>query len=319
MKRSDNCHIHNEKNVDHKHIHQHETHTLTSSKILYVVLLNLLITGSEFVGGLISRSLALLSDSMHNLSDVSSIIISYFAHKISKKSADERNTFGYKRAKILAAFINSTVLMIIVAFLTKEAIERLINPQIINAKIVLIIGGIGLFSNVLSMLFLKPHSSKDINIKSSYLHMLSDSLSSVAVIIGSVMVHYFKIYRIDPILTIGIAFYIGKESVEMFLKTLRILMQSSPEDINIDEVVEEIRKIPEVENVHHVHIWNLDDNIVFFEAHVNLKTDMNISTTMVVQKGIEKILIDFGINHVTLQFEHNGCPDCNVISHRANH
>lgn len=300
---------------EHEHGHLHE---MSGIKLLYVVILNLVITLSEFIGGLISGSLALLSDSLHNLSDVSSVIISYVAHKVSQRSANERNTFGYNRARIMAAFINSTMLLIIVAFLFKEAVERLVSPQSIDVKIVILIGTIGLVANLLSMFFLREHSKGDMNVKSAYLHMLSDSLSSVAVILGAVVIYYFKINWLDAILTMAIALYIAKESLEIFLRSVDILMQSAPKNVDIDELVSRVKELSDVENIHHVHLWNLDDKTIFLEAHVNLKEDISVSKSMVIQKDIEKVLSEFGINHVTLQFEYNGCPNCNVISHGIN-
>lgn len=300
---------------EHEHGHLHE---MSGIKLLYVVILNLVITLSEFIGGLISGSLALLSDSLHNLSDVSSVIISYVAHKVSQRSANERNTFGYNRARIMAAFINSTMLLIIVAFLFKEAVERLVSPQSIDVKIVILIGTIGLVANLLSMFFLREHSKGDMNVKSAYLHMLSDSLSSVAVILGAVVIYYFRINWLDAILTMAIALYIAKESLEIFLRSVDILMQSAPKNVDIDELVSRVKELSDVENIHHVHLWNLDDKTIFLEAHVNLKEDISVSKSMVIQKDIEKVLSEFGINHVTLQFEYNGCPNCNVISHGIN-
>lgn len=300
---------------EHEHGHLHE---MSGIKLLYVVILNLVITLSEFIGGLISGSLALLSDSLHNLSDVSSVIISYVAHKVSQRSANERNTFGYNRARIMAAFINSTMLLIIVAFLFKEAVERLVSPQSIDVKIVILIGTIGLVANLLSMFFLREHSKGDMNVKSAYLHMLSDSLSSVAVILGAMVIYYFRINWLDAILTMAIALYIAKESLEIFLRSVDILMQSAPKNVDIDELVSRVKELSDVENIHHVHLWNLDDKTIFLEAHVNLKEDISVSKSMVIQKDIEKVLSEFGINHVTLQFEYNGCPNCNVISHGIN-
>lgn len=302
----------------HGHSHEHDIKGVSGARLLYVVFLNLLITVSEFIGGLISGSLALLSDSLHNLSDVSSIIISYVAHKVSQRSANERNTFGYNRARIMAAFINSTMLLIIVAFLFKEAVERLVSPQSIDVKIVILIGTIGLVANLLSMFFLREHSKGDMNVKSAYLHMLSDSLSSVAVILGAVVIYYFRINWLDAILTMAIALYIAKESLEIFLRSVDILMQSAPKNVDIDELVSRVKELSNVENIHHVHLWNLDDKTIFLEAHVNLKEDISVSKSMVIQKDIEKVLSEFGINHVTLQFEYNGCPNCNVISHGIN-
>ncbi len=310
-------HSHNENSNNHTHGHFNDVENLSGKKLFYVVSLNFGITVAEFIGGLLAGSLALVSDSLHNFGDALSIILTYFAHKISLRDANKGKTFGYGRAKIIAAFINSATLIVITVLLIKEAILRLIKPEFVHSETVIIVGTIGLIANILSMIFLKRHSEKDINIKSAYLHMLGDAFSSVTVVLGAVLIKYLNIPLIDPILTIFIALYISKETFEVFVKSLNVLMQSTPHNIDIDEIIKKLENISEIENVHHVHIWSLDDKTNFFEGHINLKEDVTISQCMVIYQKIEQELSKLRIHHSTIQFEYKGCPECGVISQKS--
>lgn len=279
------------------------------------MLLNFIITAAEVIGGLYSGSLSLISDALHNLSDALSIVVSYFAIKISQKSNDEKKTFGYKRATILAAVINSTVLIIISILLFKEAYFKFITPEKINGLIVIWVALIGLLANALGAYLLHKGSEEDINMKSAYLHLLSDALSSIGVVVGGIVIYYFNIYWIDPLLTVIIGLYVLKESFEILKKAVNILMQGTPENIDINEIAEELEEIEAINNIHHVHIWGLNENTIFFEAHVNLKDDILVSDTPKVYEDIEHELKEhFGITHITIQFEFNGCKNVGIIN-----
>ena len=293
----------------HNHTHAHDVSNVKGINLLITMLLNLAITVAEVIGGIYSGSLSLLSDALHNLSDMLSIVVSYFAIKISQKSNDEKRTFGYKRSTIIAAVVNSTVLIVISLFLFKEAYFKFITPEKINGVIVIWVALIGLIANALGAYLLNKGSHDDINMKSTYLHLISDALSSVGVVIGGIIIYYFNIYWVDPILTIIIGIYVLKESYEILKQAINILMQGVPENININELVHEIQEIEGVKNVHHVHVWGLNDNNIFFEAHVNLNQDILVSETVKTYENIEHELKEhFGIKHITIQFEYD-CHD----------
>lgn len=298
------------------HDNIHDPVKLKGKRLIYVILLNFAIAGAELVGGLISGSLALVSDSLHNLSDAMSIVVTYFAHKISLKGASERKTFGYKRSTILAALFNSVTLLFIGILLVKEAIERLLSPQPIDSVTVLWVATVGLIANLLSMYLLERWSGKDLNIKSAYLHMFTDALSSIAVILGALAMFYFGLHWLDSFITIAIAIYVVKESFKILNRSINILMQAVPETLSIAELVRSIESFEEVKDVHHVHLWSLDDKTVFFEGHVNLKVDLPVSKAMEVYKKIEERLHGLGVSHVTVQAEYNGCPECGVIKEK---
>jgi cobalt-zinc-cadmium efflux system protein len=172
---------------------------------------------------------------------------------------------------------------------------------------------IGLFANLVATIILHRDSRKNINVRAAYLHLIADTLSSVAVIIGAVLIYRFRIYWVDPVITIVIGIYIIRETWRIFRQTVDILMQSTPANINLKDIVAEIEKIPRIANVHHVHAWNLDDRSVNFECHVELDDDYRTSESEEVHKQIEILLEEqFDISHITIQFEHKWCHDRDV-------
>ena len=255
----------------HKHNHRH---TVEGKKLLITVFLNLAITLAEFIGGIFSNSLALISDAFHNLSDTVAILITYITERISKKASDEKHTFGYKRIQILAALFNAVTLIAISVFLIFEAWERFNNPQPIKSVLMMTVAIIGLLANLLSVLLLKSHQKENINIKSAYLHLIGDTLSSVAVIIGGVLIYLYEMYWIDPLITVLISIYIIKETYVILYDTYKILMQQTPSDIKLEDIIASVTGLKEVSRVHHIHIWNLTDREVHFEGHIDMCEDL---------------------------------------------
>ncbi len=288
-----------------------------SERNLFITIgLNLFITVIQVVGGIISGSLSLISDAMHNLSDAAAIIITYISLRLSKKPKTTKYTFGLKRAEILAAVINSSTLIIISFFLIKEAIDRLNEPTQIAGSLMLIVAIVGFIPNVIGASLLKKGSEKNNNIRAAYFHLVSDAISSVAIIIGAIFIITYKVYWIDPILTILIAFYILVETYKILKESVDILMMSNTEKINLDEIKLFVEKIPGVKNIHHIHLWKLNDNDTHFEAHIEVE-DMKVSRTTEIQKIISKELHNrYEINHTTLQFECEVCGEFNVLEQR---
>jgi cobalt-zinc-cadmium efflux system protein len=222
------------------------------------------------IGGLLSGSLSLLSDALHNFSDAFSLIASLLALKLTKKESTEKRTFGYQRAEVLVALFNSSVLLVVSFFLFKEAVVRLIRPAEINGLLMVSVALFGLFANTFSVLILRKDAHESLNIKSAYLHLFSDMLSSVAVTIGGLCIHFFKIYWIDPLLTILIGLYVFREGYQIILRTVNILMHKVPKDIDITVIQQDIEKIEGVKNIHHVHLWSITEEDVYFEAHIDV-------------------------------------------------
>ncbi len=294
---------------------RHSHHRLINTrKIIFVILLNFFITLAEIFGGLLSNSLALISDALHNFSDGIAILISYFALRIGQRQRTIQKTFGYRRAEILAALFNSSVLIIVIFFLLKEAIARLFTLHSIDSDLMVIVAMIGLVANLVGVFLLKRDAEKNLNIKSAYLHLFADSLSSVAVVIGGILIKIFNIYIVDPILTMAIAIYILRESYFIVRDTVNILMQSTPDGIDIMEIKCAVESIPEVHNLHHVHIWQMTDRDIHFEGHIDVCEDFRTSEVAVIIEKIEKLLVEkFGISHTTIQVEFGTCPDKDIV------
>lgn len=308
----DHKHEHEHEHNHSEHAHSHDISNLSGRKIFWVTVLNATITIAEVIGGILSGSLALLSDAVHNLSDTLAIALSYFANRIAQRPRDMKLTFGYKRAEILSAFVNSAVLLSISITLIFEAIKRFQNPETINGTLMMAVAFIGLVANFISVFLLEKDSHENLNIKSSYLHLISDTVSSVGVLLGGIAIHFWNILWIDPIITLLISIYIIRETWHVIKKTVSILMQSSP-DLDYNAIKTEVEKIEGVLNIHHVHAWMIDEKTIFFEAHIDLN-DQLLSSVEVIYREVTHLLTEhFGINHVTLQAEVNCCSDKNII------
>lgn len=291
-------------NHSHKHTHSHSD--LKGRKLLFTILLNIIITIAQVIGGIISGSLSLLSDALHNFSDVISLIISYIAEVFSKKEASLQKTFGYKRAEIIAAFINSSTLLIVAFYLIYEAIIRFFNPQEIESNLVIWLALLAIFANGFSVLLLKKDADKNMNMRSAYLHLFTDMAASVAVLIGGLLMKYFAWFWADSVLTIVIAIYLLYMGYDLLKQSFKVLMLFTPENINIEKISTAIQYYPEVKNVHHIHIWLLNENEIHMEAHIDFHKNITLSEFDKIFIKIEKTLHnDFGINHLNLQPEYN--------------
>lgn len=295
----------------HSHRHEHHSHHhgtgQTVGRLWISIVLNLTITLAEFIGGILSNSLALLSDALHNLSDTASLGISLFARKVSRKEANRDKTFGYKRAEVIGAFINLVTLVLIALFLIKEGIERFYDPQPIDGMVMLIVAVVGLLGNFITAILLYRDSKHSLNIRSAFLHILSDGISSVAVILGGYLIIEYELYIVDTILTLSISAYILWHSYYMLRETTEILMESTPPDIDIEEIVRAMQAVPRVTNVHHLHVWQLDEKNTLLESHVVIDED-HLGHMEQIKSELKKLLSSrFGIYHSTLEFEFQPC------------
>ena len=287
--------------------HNHDTKQVSQPKLIFTIVLNLIITAAQIVGGIISGSLALISDAIHNLSDSVSVILAWVAQFLSRKPSTLKSTFGYKRAEILAAFINSVVLISISVYLIFEAVERLLHPQPVDALWMFWLGLLGLVANGLSVFVLEGEKNKNINIKAAYLHLLGDALTSLAVIVGAALIWMFQVVWVDAVVTVIIGIYLLANSFRILKESVTILMQMTPAEIDITEIETRLIQIEGLQNVHHIHVWNLTDKLLHFEGHLNLEHDLPVSETTVICDKVRKLLHDeFDIEHVTIQFEFGG-------------
>jgi cobalt-zinc-cadmium efflux system protein len=291
-------------NHSHNHTHTHNHKDLKGRNLFISILLNILITASQVVGGIVSGSLALLSDALHNFSDVLSLIVSYAANKLSKKEASIHRTFGYKRAEILAAFINASTLIIVAVLLIIEAIKRFQNPQEIESNLVIWLSLLGIIANGLSVLLLKKDAEANMNMRSAYLHLLTDMMASVAVLIGGLLMKFYQVYWVDSVLTFAIALYLIWMGFDLLKTSTKVLMLFTPDTIPIKQIVEEINKFESIKNVHHVHVWQLNEEEIHLEAHIDFNEDITLSQFDIILHEIEGLVFQkYDINHVNIQPE----------------
>ncbi len=289
-------------NHHHHHDHGHR-HAGTSSgvRLLLSIALNVLITVAQVIGGIVSGSVALISDALHNFSDVIALVISYIANKLAKREQTLSKTFGYKRAEILAAFVNSATLLAIAVFLGKEAIERFIDPVAVKSNIVIWLAAFSILMNGLSVLLVKPDAEHNMNMKSAYLHLFTDMLTSVAVLVGGIVMKYWGWYWVDSVITIGIALYLIKSSWGLLVGSVKILLMFSPEELMIQDIAKDLTTIKGVACIHHVHVWQLNDESIFFEARALFSEDISITQFEEKINDMEEILAGYGIYHSTIQ------------------
>ncbi|RDI07985.1 cation diffusion facilitator family transporter [Flavobacterium sp. AG291] len=286
----------------HSHPHKHK---VEGKNLLFSIFLNILITTAQVVGGIISGSLALLSDALHNFSDVLSLVISYVAHKLSHRQATLKQTFGLKRAELIAAFVNALTLIVVAIILIYEATLRFFNPVTIAPSLVIWMSLLGIVANGLSVLLLKKDADHNLNMKSAYLHLLTDMLASVAVLVGGILMKYFHIYWVDNIMTLVIAVYLVVVGFDLLKKATFMLMLFTPEEIDIEEIIDEVHKISGCAHLHHIHVWHLNDDELHLEAHLDCSEDITLSQFNTLSHQIELVLYNkFGINHVNIQPEY---------------
>ena len=295
------------------HDHSHSSTQVSGRNMAIAIILNIIITIGQVIGGLISGSVALLSDALHNFSDVVSLILSYITNRLAKRKSTEQQTYGFKRAEIISAFVNSATLIAIAIYLIVEAVERFINPQEVDYNIVIYFAIGSIIINLISVIILHRDSKDNMNIKSAYLHLLTDVLTSVAVMIGGLLMKYFGIYRIDSILSALIAIYLIFSSYKLTFESIKILMQFTPKNLDVKDLCNSICKLDEVVNTHHVHLWQLNDNDIFFEAHIDLHNDIRITEFQEILIKIEKIMDDNHIHHFNIQPEFNRDDNKNII------
>lgn len=285
------------KETDHHH------HKVSGKNLGLAVLLNVGITLAQATGGIISGSMALLSDAAHNFSDVLSLIISYIANRLAKRKATEKQTFGFRRSEILAAFINSATLIIISVIILIEAIQRLVNPIPISANLVIYLAIAGILVNGISVLFIRNDSQENLNMKSVYLHLFGDMLTSAAVLLGGIAMKYLQWFWTDSVFSMAIAFYLLYMSWGIVRSSLRIIMQFTPEEIEIQKLVNEIEKIQGVKNIHHIHVWQINEHDLMFEAHIDISEDLQVSGFEKILDHIKTVLGHYNIYHSTIQPE----------------
>lgn len=290
----------------HGHDHAHLDPASGDRRVAIAIWANGLLTVAQVAGGLLAGSLALIADALHNFSDMAALLIAFAARKIARRPADARMTFGYSRIETVAALINYTTLIIVGLYLIYEGAMRLIDPPEVQGWTVVILAAVALAIDALTAALTFSMQKGSQNIRALFLHNLADALSSVAVILGGALIILYDMRWVDPAITIGIALYILHLALTEFAGPVRTLMLGIPPGIDPQAVVAALRSVEAVLDVHHVHLWQMDENTPALDAHVVLKPG-GWERVEAVKAGMKAILSgQFGIAHSTLEFETDG-------------
>ena len=300
---------------NHSHAHSHaDDHGHGWGRMGWVILFNLAITVAEYIGGVLSGSLALLSDASHNLSDVLSLAFSYFGEAVSKKKATKTHSFGLKRAEVVVAVVNAVSLCSLGMVIIVEAVRRFYDQREIALGVMLPVAVVGLAGNLLSVLVLRRSKDKNINMRSAYLHLFYDALSSVFVIIASLAIAWTHWVAFDLIASLVIACLMIWSGVGVLRDALHIFMQGVPKEVDFDEVLRSIASVEGVESIHDLHIWGIDSEEVFLSCHACISEDKHSSELNGLVQKLNHILEErFRITHSAIQFEHVGMCENKVV------
>lgn len=281
---------------------------VSRSRLLWTIVFNAIITTTEFIGGIFTGYLALIADAVHNLSDVAALALAWLGVKGSELPASKTSTYGYKRVEVMTAFISAAALVLIAFFIFQEAYKRFVSPQPISNPVIFIsVALVGLAGNILSIWMLHSEKSKSLNMKTAFLHMAYDALSSVAVVIGGIIILMTNWYMLDVILSTLIGIMIIYSSYLVIKEAVLIFLEAVPEGIKFDEVLRAISAMPRVKDVHDLHIWSLSSNEIALSCHVSVnKEDYSHGPALIVH--INSMLNErFKIGHGTIQLEIDDC------------
>jgi cobalt-zinc-cadmium efflux system protein len=296
--------------------HHHTPEEVNDGVLLWTVLINLGLSVFEFAAGIFAGSVALMADALHNTNDAAALGIAYIARKISRKGADETYTFGYRRAELIGAMIQLTALIVVGLYLVYEAVKRIITPEPLLGEWMMIAAGVALVVDIATVGLLWSMSKGSLNVKAAFLHNLTDAAASLAVLAGGAAITWLEWTWVDPILTLGIAGYILWMSVGLLKQTSRILMEGAPDFLDPSELKKAVTAVDSVIEIHHLHIWQLDEEHCSLEAHIVVGTNTSMSGLEELKASLKELLHDqFRIEHSTLEFEtpealctQNCCP-----------
>ncbi len=276
-------------------------------RLLLAITGNMLLTVAQVAGGIFSGSLSLVADALHNFSDASSLLIAWLARRIGRQPADELRTFGYRRAEVIAALVNLILLIVVGLYLVYEAVWRVFQPQVIAGWIVVIVAGVALAVDVATAILTWSMSKNSMNIRAAFLHNVSDALASVGVVIAGSLILLYGWYWTDTLLTLVIAAYVLYQAIDMLPQTIHLLMEGTPEGLSIADVRAAMEAVEGVRDVHHIHLWQIDEHRSALEAHIVID---RFEDTARIKAALKARLGDvFDITHSTLEFEIENCGD----------
>lgn len=296
-----------EQDHNHERGHSHGVEQVSDRVLLWTIIINLGLSVFEFIAGLIAGSVSLMADALHNTNDAGALVVAYVARKISRRRADSRFTFGYRRAELIGAMIQLTALIVIGLFLLYEAVNRFVSPQPIEGGWIMIASGVALIVDVATAWLLWAMSKGSLNVKAAFIHNLTDAIASVAVLLGGAAIYWLDWNWVDPILTMILAGYILYLSFGMLRRTSAILMEGTPEDLDLEQLRNRVEAQPGVLSMHHLHVWELNEESRALEAHVVIADDAGDRDHL--RHELKRLLAEeFEISHSTIELESPHCP-----------
>jgi len=312
-------HVQDSDHACHSHPgHDHSAHQLDRNLVLSI-LLNSGIVVAEFVGGVLSGSLALLSDALHNLSDVAALFIAFFARRLGRRPPSLRHTYGLRRLEVFAALLNSAVLLVVSTIITREALIRLAHPQAVKGTLMFTVALIGLLANLASVFLLKSHAHGDLNIRGAFLHLVQDTLSSVVVVLAALFSDWRYGPWIDPLASLLVILVIIHSGWILLRETFHILMEGTPEGLDLEELKRGIEQHFSVRDVHHLHAWEAGSGQRLLTAHLVFE-DQPLAAVEQTLEDVHGYLKDsWSIAHATLEPEIDRCPEKGLLGRHADH
>lgn len=289
---------------DKRHAHAHGAEQVSDAVLLWTVVLNLGLSVFEFAAGAISGSVALMADALHNTNDAGALLVAYIARKIARRGADELFTFGYRRAELIGAMIQLTALILIALYLVVEAAGRFVQPEPLLGGWIMAAAGVALTVDLATAWLLWAMSKGSLNVKAAFFHNLTDAGASGAVLLGGAAIYWLDWTWVDPALSLIIAGYILHVSFGLLRRTSEILMQGKPRGLDLREIRRQVMAIPQVEDLHHLHVWELDEQHRAMEAHVVVGVGLDMPGAEAVKASVKELLEkQFSISHSTLELE----------------
>ncbi len=304
---------------NHSHSHIGDLTKQTTKRLTLSLLLTAAFVVIEVIAGIFGNSLALLTDAAHNFTDVIALGLSWYALRIAMKPAHAGKTFGYHRVGILVALINSTTLILIAFGIFFEAYQRFITPPEVDSTILIGVGAVAFIINLVTALMVKEGSENDLNLRSAFLHLMGDVLSTLGAVIAGIIIAFTKWNWLDPLVSVLIGAFILYNAWSILKQTIHILLESTPENINMDNMIDDLLKVDGVISVHDLHVWSISENLRMLSAHVVID-NISIGEGAGIQRNINELLThEYNIQHATLQLECEGCKNTLLFCKMEDH
>lgn len=299
--------------MSHNHHHHHHEHSISSLNSVFVVaiILNALFVVVEMVVGLYYSSIGLISDAGHNLSDVFSLLLALLAFRLALLPPSKKFTYGYKKSTVLISLVNAVILLVAVGAIVVESVRKIIDPQPVYGAAISWTAAVGIIVNGVTTVMLMRSQKNDLNVRGAFLHMLADTLVSVGVLVSGIIISFTGFYMIDPLIGLAVSAVILISTWKLLSQSVRLTIDGTPEDIDVDDIVSDLKQLPGIADVHHVHIWAISTSENAITAHLVLRPGADLEAA---KQSARELLKNAGIIHCTLETEFEGtecsCTRC---------